>query len=416
MYKYPHLSCGYIGKKHPCATLNSAFYSHILRNKYLLENYLCFPQRIPKVGYFKEIILLEDNSYKKKIYDINNYFLKNLSENIFAIQRSELNKIKILNLLKMMLRYSMFNKIIFLDIPDTLDNLFNLEIKFIKELAKIESNYKEDNSVNLDGLLHLIELSASTASKELRIRLFNRIIVLHYRYQSNIEITLIEQLLSTHIKDVDQYTGNTFNAVILKSLAYRGIAMASNLGTNKQIEYLAKAEYYARKVSYSNEIEKILTIDNLCTYLLTKSKWYSHVKNYNSAKENLLEIISLDPFDSVGYCEMGILLSKQKNFLEAKRYFAKAASLGPPGVGMNTYFQAKCSEYLGIEKDYYKNLLNAALIDKKSLSPMLDLFRYYKSKKIKSRSIKTARNILSSNILCEQLLPEELSELTLALN
>ncbi len=69
MYHYPNISYGYIGKHYKNATNNSAFFSEILQNLALLDNDICFPQRIPKVGYFQELCELECKNFNCHLLD-----------------------------------------------------------------------------------------------------------------------------------------------------------------------------------------------------------------------------------------------------------------------------------------------------------------------------------------------------------
>ena len=151
-------------------------------------------------------------------------------------------------------------------------------------------------------------------------------------------------------------------------------------------------------------------IDNLCTCLLSVAKWNIQVENYTKAEALFSEICELDPFDSVGYCEMGVLLHRVNRFSDAAYYFKKAALLGPPGVGMNTYFQAKCLEQISSQEKFVSVLHQAAEIDKNAISPLLDLFHYYKDQ-CPSNSKNIAKKILSSPILKKQLTQHEINNL-----
>lgn len=155
------------------------------------------------------------------------------------------------------------------------------------------------------------------------------------------------------------------------------------------------------------EIEKIIYIDNLNTCLQSLAKWHTHQQDFQKAEACLREICKLDPFDSVGYSEMGLLLNRLERFEEAKNYFENAVKLGPPGVGMNIYFQAKCLEKIGKTEEAVKLLKKASNIDKNAVSPLLDLFNYYRNIN-NIEMLKIAKSILASAILSEQLEPHEL--------
>src|SRR5262249_2251073 len=158
---------------------------------------------------------------------------------------------------------------------------------------------------NLDRLVFLAKeaLQIQGLPIKLLILILNRIIVFTYRHHVSIDDTQLNHFLSMHISHLNDYQSKTFSDSILISTAYRGIAMAHDLGNSKQEEYLFLAENYARNAAYQNKIERLIMIDNLCTCLQTLSKWYEFKKEFINAENCLREFCEIDPYDSVGYCE-----------------------------------------------------------------------------------------------------------------
>ena len=270
---------------------------------------------------------------------------------------------------------------------------------------------------NLDGLIAIANehLNCSILPREVSISVMNRIIVFACRHQAQIDDEILKKLLDVHVQEVNECDSTHFNATILKSIAYRGIAMMPHLGVAKQSEYLFQAEQYARHAEGKNKIEHLIKIDNLYTCLQTMAKWQMSVKNFAKAEEYLRELCKLDPTDSVGHSELGLFLHRLEHFTEAATCFDHAARLGPPAVGMNIYFRAKCLERIGLHHEAASLLHEASTIDEEALSPLLDLFLFYKnSDNAKAQTI--AHKIMSSSVFLDQLAEDELQDLQNTLN
>lgn len=414
MYHYPNISYGYIGKDYKNSTNNSAFFSEILQNLALLDNDICFPQRIPKIGYFQELCELECNNFNCHLYAI----VEKLRHELYSVIQNEKNvssrSKRLINILRLMFRYSLFDDISSVQIPNDIDNNSFLEIQIIKELALLEKQLSNDvQELKLDTLIAIASesLQADKSPRKILIILLNRIIVFIYRHRVSMDAVILKHFLDTHISHLNDYQLKTFSDSILLSTAYRGIAMAYNLGHSKQNEYLSLAEKYARNTNYQNKIEYLIRIDNLCTCLQTLSKWYVGKNEVIKAENCLREICELDPYDSVGYCEMGLLLNKLGRYDEAEKYFHNATTLGPPGVGMNTYFRAKCIEQVSSISNAIPVLKNACFLDKNAISPLLDLFHHYKNNNNFVEAKNIAIRILESSMLVEQLDKDELTEI-----
>lgn len=123
-------------------------------------------------------------------------------------------------------------------------------------------------------------------------------------------------------------------------------------------------------------------------------------------------MIQIDPYDSTGYTEFGLALVDNSQYTEGIKYFEKAVQFGPPAVGMNAFFLAQCQMEI---KDYKKAISSFSLcikLDPQAISPLLELYRYYKSNRQKQQCMKIKTKILNNFTLVEQLTNEELNEIT----
>jgi tetratricopeptide (TPR) repeat protein len=413
MYKFPHISCGYVGKVNKNSTITAEFFAMYWQYSELISQEIIFPQRIPKIGYFQELCELETKIFssdlKNTINTINQYTKRYLTDNSTSI----INPRAIITLIRLMLRYSLFDDVISIVIPNNVKPDIAIEVNFLQAIARLEIQLSQ--GVGQLSLEELIQLTAKVNQienirPEFELTLFNKIVVYFYRHKAQATNGEVMHLLNKYINQLSKFSGVDFSSNILRSICYRGVAMADELGLSKQEEFLNLAENYARTIRYNNELERLITIDNLCTCLLSLAKWNIQQENYTKAEALLSEICKLDPFDSVGYCEMGLLLYRLNRFSEAIKYFENATLLGPPGVGMSTYFQAKCFEKMSLSNEFVSALHKASEIDKNAVSPLLDLFDFYKMEFL-SKAKDIAKKILSSAVLREQLTQQEINAL-----
>ncbi|HUZ61756.1 MAG TPA: hypothetical protein VMU83_23460, partial [Hanamia sp.] len=80
------------------------------------------------------------------------------------------------------------------------------------------------------------------------------------------EIKKYVSLLSEFLLDDND---NTFITRLNASVACRGLAMVSHYSDTIKLSYLEQAEYSARKMAPSNDLERIVAAENLYTCLLS---------------------------------------------------------------------------------------------------------------------------------------------------
>ena len=66
--RFPFLTAGYLGETIEIGTLNSRFYGLLLDQERHLTTPIIFPQRVPKTGFFSELLELESQSELTTIF------------------------------------------------------------------------------------------------------------------------------------------------------------------------------------------------------------------------------------------------------------------------------------------------------------------------------------------------------------
>lgn len=416
---YNHLSSGYIGKKYNQATLNSQYYGlffdEIINSYKSYTSILPFPQRVPRSGFFDEIIALEVKGFKKKVEKttavlVNRYM--SASADLGSCPAED-NTRKFLNWGNLLLRYGHLDEIMRY-FPTHYSGPYELEIKLLRESSVIERQLSNDKSISVNALLLLADKfipHKETTTRE-KIMLLNSLIVYFYRHQKisakRFDIVNYSHSLSKLLEtvDYDNFIGNLY-----ASIAFRGLAMVSDFDIPTQNSFIYHAEQLARSLQGENQLEQIVAAENFYTCLQTLSKWSQINNDFTMAERHLLEMIKLDPYDSTGYSELGFLALKMNEIENASLHFEKAMELGPPGTGMNAYYYAKCQEKMGKNDEAINYLYHSASLDRQAISPWLDLLEHYNNNNQQQEAKRIANHIYSTSVLMEQLEHDEITQL-----
>ncbi len=145
------MSWGYIGKKHENATLNSRFYAEIFGPNISFREIVIFPQRIPKAGFFNELISLETPEFIKSFNDTISIIKRNAiaSANKVSFDQSTSNLRELINWLYIMMRYGLSQEIITNNVYEIKLGEVNLEFETAIETAKIEACLSSGISIDL---------------------------------------------------------------------------------------------------------------------------------------------------------------------------------------------------------------------------------------------------------------------------
>ncbi len=413
-FNYKTLSAGYIGLHHENSTLNSQFYTKLFHNikntPDFLNTKIYFPQRIPRSGFFKELYDLESDDYKVQFNQITHFIKQHhlSSINELVTNNSKLNAIQYINWSNILLRFGCFEHLIN-HFPENFCGDYPLEIALIKETAKIEIYLSTDREISIHELLELADIYLNNTQIVIheKIKLLNQIVVYFNRYQKEPSLTeKVSELSKILLSLINELDMSVFENMLCASVAYRGLAMENQFGTDLQFEFLNRAEQFAKTIKPQSEFENIVAAENLYTCSQTISKWYMS-RDLKSAENYLQQLISLDPYDSTGFSELGFFYINSDSYEMAAKYFLKAIDLGPPGTGMNTYYYAKCLEKLGNLKDAIVYLQKSTLLDNEAISPWLDLLVIFNKQNQASETKKIATHIFNTNYLFDQLEDDE---------
>lgn len=147
---WPHISLGYLGESCKNLTLNSRFFSLTINNSKLLNSILIFPQRIPRVGFFEELVSLESSQF-------NENFNKLLTNFKYLTMQKNIKKNVLLNYLKILLRYGCAEYVAHFPLQNKIDCQIQYEIKFLQICARIEISLADNNQPDLAELTEFIE-------------------------------------------------------------------------------------------------------------------------------------------------------------------------------------------------------------------------------------------------------------------
>ncbi|HVV69213.1 MAG TPA: hypothetical protein VG895_00125 [Patescibacteria group bacterium] len=409
---FENLTCGYLGKKHENATLNSRFYAEMFSQNLSFREIILFPQRIPKSGFFQELVAHESPEFMKEFNDISSMIKKNAiaSANKVSFEQSNSNLRELINWIYIMMRYGLSQEIITNKVYEIKIEPFNLEFETAKETAKIEVCLSSGATIDLTGLIQLSKqcLTQTNIPSREEIILLNRLVVYFYRHNQFSEYKNIILSFAQRLIDIIEHQSNdTFLNKIYASVVYRGLAMVIDMGKAFQQDCLDKSEQIARNIIGETVFEEISAKENLLTLLQTKSKWTMRNQDYKYTESCLLEMIDLDKHDSTGYSELGLFYSNNELYQDALPMFKKAIQLGPPAIGMNAYYYGKCLELSGNIEMAMTAFYEAAQLDEQSLSPWIDLFFIYINANQGYLAKKIAQHIFNTAILKEQLSDEE---------
>lgn len=372
-------------------------------------------------GFFTELLSLEERPFRIKFTKIMNSLIRK-----YDTARADLLNFncvdyarRYINLAKILIRFGQSDRVM-KNFPIRYSGPYELEVKMLREVCSIEHALSTDKPIDVDSLIALSNTFINNHKTTIRekISLLNSIIVYFYRYQkaaSNSQKPL--ECAHVLIELLDVLEGDSFINKLYSSIAYRGLAMVSEFSENQRTLLLERAEDIARNLTGSNEQEQAVAYENLYTCLQSISKWRQHLNDFASAETSLLEMITLDQYDSTGFSELGFLHQKMDKIVNARDNFARALELGPPATSMNAYYYAKCLEQTGQLEESIQYLYKSAELDEQAVSPWLDLLDYFSGRDShNSETIKIANHIYGTAVLREQLEEHEIKHIQNIIN
>lgn len=401
--RWPHISLGYVGRVSETATLNSRFFYNVLNSLSVLDSPLIFPQRVPKVDYFKELIALELKCFEDEFLNIT----KKL-QNLVSVSHQTNNLL--LNSLKLLMRYGGSQFVIDFSCRHNLSDDIALQMDFLKICSNIQVDLSKGSKPDLYPLSKFTDkvIVSYHCSINFKIIVLNRLIVNYFRYklEGNIYIP-IDKFVNNLLVSLKKIDGRVKSNRLLIAYSYRGVSMSNTLSEEEKRWFLLTSEKLSRGLHSENIIENVVYQENLYTTLQTLAKYAINTGNPDHATNYLKEMIYLDPFDPTAYSELALLLLEQGHYAESALYFEKSKLLGPPGVGMNIYYEAKCYESLGDVERYISLLKESSVIDPYAISPKLDLLEHYMNINFHEKVIEISHEIIHDDVLFSQLTVDE---------
>lgn len=406
--RYKHLS-GYIGESSSNATLNSHFYANFWQeyanNPSYVAKPITFPQRVPRHGFFEELIQNELGGFVATF----DQTIKQIKD-VFINTRDKANcRVAFLNWAKLCLRYGLAKFIVTNTLPLD-ENTSDLDTKLIAIQAEIENNISCDENLSLKKLINLNDeyYLRGNIPIDKRIRIINYLIVNYYRHKNCLnEYYDITRYVGVQYILLNTMDLNDADDILINSIGCRGLAMVTGLGARDQEKLLAKAESLAREIAKTNMVSQ----ENLYNCLQTLSKWHLQKGDTINSQKCLKEMISIDPLDSTGYCELGMHFFKSANYQNAYLNYQKAIDLGPPGLAMNSYYCGKSLEMLGKTKEAKEYYQGCIALDDQAISPYLELVSIYTSLNKIDYAKEIVKKIKNTPILYEQLEEDEIKQL-----
>jgi tetratricopeptide (TPR) repeat protein len=153
-----------------------------------------------------------------------------------------------------------------------------------------------------------------------------------------------EQVLQTVIAKSNEFTRD-----LLLSRFYRAAAFVPQRQGNRDevVRIMDRSEHHALAMKPAGDAELLLYLENLHPVLESRTKEALWLGDLNLALARALRVIELDPYDSKGWCEVGQVRLKRKEYLEAAQAYAAAALLGHPASAIGRYMAALCFRDLG---------------------------------------------------------------------
>jgi tetratricopeptide (TPR) repeat protein len=411
-FTFKCLSPGYLGLSVFWGTLNAQFLDRLHAQtggfKSLGTAPICFPQRVPRTGFFEELAQAEIPEFRKALYEIQWELRDKLLDFSVKPRLSENECGEYLNYLDLSARYGLLgfiSTLTFENVPATKHHEFYFE----KLTYQVSLAASEDLPLPHAELFAFFDsLNESNSTPFFRAVVANRIIVALSRYSREMsETERIEKLAVGLLEFAAGFEPATFAHQVSLSMMWRGLPMAPGIPKDRQKEYLHNSIRGALKLDPCDRTEEIVKKELLLTTRQSLSKFNLACGDFDGAKDQLRQMIELDPLDSTAYSELGLLLYKRGIIEEASEAFSKACVLGPPGLALNLFFKGECEKKLGRYATAVESLRACARLDETAVSPWLSLHEIHHINGEHSEATRVRDRIFENPDLLSQITDDE---------
>ena len=341
-YRFGNLTPGYCGIWDDKSSLNSQFLGLIPKD-YLRQN-LPFPvtQRLPRSGFFDELITTELPDAKLGIAAYRREILERLEE------YSPHKRSRRLNEPDGRFALSLFNLALRLGLTPDLTVNFDLKHQTTSfQLLRFEtfanaaiSDSREPDYSPLEKIFKEYALDRETPPV-VRLLICIRAAVSITRHQHaavSRDIRLRDSSFEVLEKLIDEFSPNSFSEHIAYAMAMRALPMRKEIASAKKIEMMNQSLEFIRSMKPSSLIERIILSELLLTTELSAAKTFIAAGMISDADTSFSTMISCDPYDSTAYGELALHCMKTDRKDLAIRNFQRASELGPPALAMNYFF------------------------------------------------------------------------------
>jgi tetratricopeptide (TPR) repeat protein len=163
-----------------------------------------------------------------------------------------------------------------------------------------------------------------------------------------------------------------FSRNILISRFYRGISYCPYIRKNNEslIEMAELCESHARQAVASNEIEKIIRIENICPMLETTGRIYEHVGNLSRAQNHLEELVyQVEPADLKMWMQLGDFYFKTGQEDRSMQAYLKAENCQAPHLKILFFKMGLLAERLGQRELAIESYQKCLVVEPSGRSP-----------------------------------------------
>lgn len=408
---YANISAGYVGLEAAHLTLNARFFAwfwaegvHSLGQRGLL-----FPQRVPRDGFFEELLTVEVPESWAAIQAKKNILLDRLAEHPDAGNLT-------IDLMNALARLGELEVVATTPVPDRLDCAEDARLQGLLATYRISFAVSRGETPDLEPLATLCRQldGRSEFPPLIRAAFGNRLLVSCVRYAPNSKV-LFEAAarVPSLIRTLETESPVSLGDRLSHSTIWRGLAMSPDMDATFQRRCLDRAWETLDKPIISR-IEQTLIDELRCTLLQTEAKWLFKHRSVEDGIAALRRMELLDPHDSTAPSEIGLALVRCGQFEEALVSFTRAIALGPPALAMNWFLRGQCEVALNRRVEACASFATCAEIDHLAVSPWLELWRIYEFDGAHEEAARCSRHILEDDTLRSQLNEEELLEISIA--
>ena len=400
-------------------TLNSKYYGRFHRSIPNLEGPLNFPQRVPRADFFEELVEIGGGSRIstrfRKLVDPHRKRCAALLRRKAPLQDRE--AWELINRAKLLLRYASFDHICNWRLPSTQNPNLKIELKLVREQARIYRDLSKGKSPPLGGLAAIskIALRNRSVSDSTLVYCAGRYLVAKFRYKFRAKAEPFDRHLARALeRSLAAMDAPDSFSIIRRAVGYRALAMVPSYSIAQRGVFLSSMS----RINCSLEATRAGNLDYLCilensyTSSQTLAKWEQQRGRNLMVVMRLNQMIKIDPKDSVGHSELGLHHYNSDEPIKAAKYFRRAAQLGPPAVGMNWYYFGLCELAAGRNQSAIKAFGKAISTDPHGISAWLELFDLAGQQNQNKKQKGIARHLLAKPGLRGQLDENEIFSLS----